>query len=372
MIKNIVKGGRMNKTVGLIFSGYGEQYITMGKDIYNQIRDVQDLFDEASLCLDTNFVQLCFASSDNEISSVEKGYVAILLFQISVFNQLLAHGLRPDFIAGFGIGEYAAAVGSGSLSFVDGLYLLQKYAKLYNNFLDIHQEYGVVQITKDIDQKSLEALCQKLSIDEKKIWISAIIGPESFYVAGHKDQLELLKKYCIAHEIRKVKTLSARYGLQSLDVESVVTGLSPYLFKIDFKPLKFPVITNTDGVYVTSPDGLESSLLRQITTQILWNEVMDGFIGCQNLICVGPGEQIFAWAKARYPEKNIYHVENFVDLEKIISFLEKLSSPMQILSEDFDELKLLVNDYEPVAVPDDLTIADQINELPTDYDFDEE
>ena len=41
----------------------------------------------------------------------------------------------------------------------------------------------------------------------------------------------------------------------------------PMLLKVDFKALKFPVITNVEGVYVTSPDALESAIFadRQVT-----------------------------------------------------------------------------------------------------------
>ena len=364
----------MKKTVGVIFSGYGEQFVTMGKDIYNESRDIQDLYEQASMCLGSNFVQLCFASSDADISSIDKGYLAILLTQISMYSQLSQIGLRPDFIAGFGIGEYAAAVTSGSLSFADGLYMLSKYAKILRNFMEQYPHYGALYLPRGFTKESLQQLCDQLSTNEKQIFISAYVADDIFYVAGHIDLIEAVKKYCVTNDIRKVKQVNSAYGLHSSIVDFIIPELSPYLFKIDFKPLKYPVITNADGAYVTSPDALESALLRQINGPILFDEVLDGFVGCQILICVGPGKQVMLWAQAKYPDKQIYALENAGDAHAIIQALhdEQIAFHEQSVDViDFGQCQL-DGDTAIVQLPLDLTIADEINELPEDYDVDDE
>jgi [acyl-carrier-protein] S-malonyltransferase len=364
----------MKKTIGVIFSGYGEQFVTMGKDIYNDSRDVQDLFEQASMCLNLNFVQLSFAASDAEMSGIDKGYLAILLMQVSIYSQLAQAGLRPDFIAGYDTGEYAAAVASGSLSFADSLYLLGKYAKIFKAFVEENRQYAVLHLPKGFTLQVLQKFCEELSTDDKQVFISAHNSDEGFYIAGHVDLIEQVKEYCKLHEIRKVKDLSVAYGLHSALVDSVLSTLSPYFFKVDFKALKFPVITNVEGVYVTSPDALESAILRRINSPILWDEVMNGFVGCEILICVGPGKQIEQWAKIKYPDKEIYTIENLGDLQKVKKMLK--SDAQQ---ENIDELQPeIINfgvchlDDEIVQVPQDLTIADEMNELPGDYDVDEE
>lgn len=366
----------MKKTIGLIFSGYGEQFVTMGKDLYNESRQVQDLFEQASMCMDKNFVQLCFASSAAEIAEIDKGYLAILLTQVSIYSELAQAGLRPDFIAGYGIGEYAATVASGSLSFSDALYLLNKYAKIFKTFIQEHPDFAVLQVPKGFTKESLEALCSQLSTDEKKIFIAAHNTEHSFYVAGHSEIIEALKEYCKVHEIRKVKQVNIAYGLHSQLSDSVVEALSPYFFKIDFKPLKFPVITNVDGAYVTSPEALESAILRRINSPIVWDELMDGFIGCEILVCVGPGQQVMEWAQQKYPEKTIYSIQNLADIKSLQAILAQASLQAHIPNEVQTDKAVVLGtchlDDEVMVLPDDLTLADLINELPSDYDIDED
>ena len=43
-----------SKKIGMIFPGQGSQALGMGKDLYDKERIVQELFEEASNCLDTN------------------------------------------------------------------------------------------------------------------------------------------------------------------------------------------------------------------------------------------------------------------------------------------------------------------------------
>ena len=123
------------KRIGVVFPGHGEQFIGMCKDSYDELRLVQEFFEQAAGTAEINFVKLLFASSEEEIRSIEYGYVALYLAQAATYEILYEKGLRPDFVAGHGIGEYAAAYASRSLSFVDGLYILNKYAQFYSEFL---------------------------------------------------------------------------------------------------------------------------------------------------------------------------------------------------------------------------------------------
>lgn len=365
----------MKKTIGVIFSGYGQQFVTMGKDLYDDSRQVQDLFEQASMCLNINFVQLCFAASDAEISELYKGYLAILLIQVSIYSQLAHAGLKPDFIAGYDTGEYAAVVASGSLNFADALYLLHKYGQIFNAFIHEHPYYGILKIPKGVSFEDLQGLCKKLSTEHQKVFIAAHNTQQGFYVAGHIDLIEEIKEYCKIHEIRKVRELRLGYGLHSSIVDIVTKTLTPYFFKIDFKPLKCPVITNVDGAYVTSPDALESALLRKINAPILWDEVMDGFIGCEILIFIGPGTQQMEWAQQKYPDKECYLIQSLDDLQKVIVVLQQHAqeSIVQPVNESEDDI-VFGNchvDESFLQLSDDLTIADEINELPGDYDIDE-
>lgn len=346
----------MEKRIGLVFPGYGEQYIGMGKDLYDEVRIVQDFFEQAAGATDKNFVKLMFASSDKDISAVENAYLAIYLFESALFEMLWQQGLRPDFVAGYGIGEYAACFASRSLSFIDGLYFLNKYSQFYKRFLE-DKELSVLRVTRDFTVDSLQDVLDEMSTDQLKAYISAQNTEHAFYVSGDKPIIEKLQQYCVDHTIRKVREVGSGYGLHSERMNEVAEQLKLYYHKIQFKDLKVPVITNADGVYVTSAHALQSATVRRINNRVQWHEVMKGFVGCDVIISVGPGEQLIEWFKEVYPDKEYHVVSSLKDIEAIEYLFEKQSE--QLEAED-----------NSTKGEKNLSEADKINDRPSDYDID--
>lgn len=355
----------MTKRLGVIFPGYGEQFIGMGKDFYDKFRLVQEFFEQAAGSVDINFVKLCFASSDQDISTIRNAYLAIYLFECSLYKILLEKGLKPDFLAGYGIGEYAACYASGSLSFIDGMYFINKYAQFYDDFIKQENKYTVLKITRDFTKESLQSLLDVMVKPEFPAYISAQNSQEAFYIAGSLKTIEKVEEYCKEHTIRKVKNVGPGYGLHSSLVDGIVEQLSLYYHKIQFKSLSVPVITNVDGVYVTTPDALQSAMARKINNRLEWLEVMQGFSGCDIIISVGPGTQLVEWFKELYPDKEYFVIATLKDIDTIAHLLseEIVVDGSVIKSETEQQSKELVKDLHE---------ADLVNELSSDYDTEED
>lgn len=350
----------MAKRLGVVFPGYGEQFIGMGKDLYDESRLVQEFFEQAAGSVDINFVKLCFASSAEEISSIRNAYLAIYLFECSLYEILHQKGLRPDFVAGHGIGEYAACYASGSLSFIDGMYFINKYAQFYDDFIQHYKSYTVLRITRDFTKESLQALLDVMAKPELPAYISAQNGLEAFYIAGSLKTIEKIEQYCKDHTIRKVRDIGPEYELHGAFVDTIVEQLSLYYHKIQFKPLLVPVVTNVDGVYVTTPDALQSAMARKINNRVQWLEVMQGFVGCDVIISVGPGSQLIEWFQELYPDKEYFTVTTLKDIDTIVHlFHEELGAIESVTEQAEEQVK-------------DLHEADLINELPSDYDIEDD
>lgn len=346
----------MTKRIGVVFPGYGDQYIGMGKDLYDQSRMAQEFFESAAGTTNVNFVKLCFASSHEEISSVRYAYLAIYLFECCLYAELFDRGFRPDFIAGYGVGEYAACFASKSLSFVDGMYFLNKYSQFYDDYLktSVGKKLGVLHITRDFTLKSLQELCDSLQTEQEPLFISAQNSEHGFMVAGNVSLLKKIQKYCKTNVIRKVKLVGSAYGLYSPFMDQIVESLKLYYHKIQFKPLEVPVITNVDGVYVTSHEALQSAIMRKINHRIEWYEVIKGLQGCDIIVSVGPGSKLIDFCKEIYPDKEYRTVESLKDVDAL---------------KDLFETGQNVEGFEPNK---DLVEADVVNELPSDFDVDDE
>ena len=104
------------RKIGMIFPGQGSQVLGMGKDIYDRERMVQEYFENASGCVDQNFVRLCFASSERELRDTVNAQTSIFLVSASFFALLKEkYDIVPDVVAGHSSGEYAAIFAAGGM-----------------------------------------------------------------------------------------------------------------------------------------------------------------------------------------------------------------------------------------------------------------
>jgi len=346
--------------IGIIFPGYGEQYITMGKDLYDDVRLMQELFEQASVVTGINYVKLIFADSDAELAKIENAYGAIYLIECSLYTMLKEKGLCPEFIAGYGIGEYAAMHSAGALSFEDGLYILQKYASLAQQFVESLQNYSVLHISKGFTTQELqEFLSQDVSQGER-LYISAYNTDQDHMVAGTNLAIDRLQELCDQMGIKKLKRYSYAVELHSDLLEPLFEQLKMYFHKIVFKDLQLPLITNVDGAYVTTGAATEGAALRRILEPIQWKETMDGFAGCDIILCIGPGEQLVKWAEKMHPDKKIIQVIKAKDIEEVALLLE----------ENKDEPCELLQHHQEAGAT--LSEIDEMNELPSDFEEDED
>jgi [acyl-carrier-protein] S-malonyltransferase len=349
------------KRIGVVFPGHGDQFIGMGKDLYDELRVVQEFFEQAAATAEINFVKLLFASSEEEILSIRYGYVANYLFQACLYEVLYQNGLRPDFVAGHGIGEYAATYASRSLSFIDGLYILNKYAHFYDEFIK-DKNYSVLRIIREFEVESISELCEKKSTKTTHAYVSAQNTAHAFYVAGDLKVIEKIQDYCVKEVIRKVRIVGPAYEMHSVLVDDLVQQIKLYYHKIQFKDLQIPVITNVDGVYVTTPAALESAIMRKINNRIEWLEVMKGFAGCDVILSVGPGTQLIEWFKELYPEKIYHAVASLKDIAAVAYLYQKPEVATDATSVDTAVSDEKTNLYD----------ADSVNERASDFDDDDE
>src|SRR5437870_3091921 len=105
--------------IAMIFPGYGAQFVGMGKELYDESRVIQEYFEEAYNCSNLNFIRLCFASSDSELSQISNAYTSIFLLSCSLSELLKENNIKPDLVAGYGIGYFAAIFASGAITFPD-------------------------------------------------------------------------------------------------------------------------------------------------------------------------------------------------------------------------------------------------------------
>jgi [acyl-carrier-protein] S-malonyltransferase len=309
-LKEEIRKGRMK--IGMVFPGYGSQFVGMGKELYDQSRVMQEYFEQAANCLDQNFVKLCFASSDAELSRMENAYPATFLVSCAFYGLLQEKGIIPDVVAGYNQGEYAALFASRSINFPDGLYLLSKLATLFEDYKQ-KNSFGLLQV-EPISSDNIHTLCQQAGAE-----IAAYNSEFSYTISGPMEAITVIREHCIDLEACTSKHIGVEFGFHSDGMEFVTKAFKIYLEKVDFKDPQVTFVGMTTGKPVVTGEQIKSDIIEQLMVPLQWEKALHQFRNCDVIIEVGPGTTLGKWIKEKYPNKMILPLNTPADFEAIKS-----------------------------------------------------
>lgn len=302
--------------LALMFPGYKSQSVGMIKELYDQERIVQEYFEEASHCLDLNFVKLCFASSEQELAKPENAYPALFLVSSSIARVVSDHGIKPDAVAGFGIGNFAALHAVGGLTLPDGLYFLSKYALFYQEHLG-SLDVKILEI-KGIDKATITNL---VAVLEKKhsIYYAGSVSDTVHRVVGSDKAITIFEQELSFARSAECKNISTEGGLYSPYMNDVVKQLHLYAQKVDFKGVTAPLLVANEQ-YVDG-DALKSTVIDQIAQPICWAETMKQLVTYEDILQIGPGHVLRDILQKEYPEKRVLSVNTLEDIQTITTLV---------------------------------------------------
>jgi [acyl-carrier-protein] S-malonyltransferase len=310
--------------IGIIFPGQGSQFLGMGKDFYDSERIVQERFEQASKCLDQNFVRLCFASSEKELCQTTNAQTSIFLVSASIFSVLRKkYGITPDLVAGHSSGEYSAIYAAGGIAFADALYLLKKRALCMEEVTKTQNGgmLAVIGLSKEILQK----ICSQYDDGSSLNKVAQIVNFNSskqLVVSGTLPELERIK-YEVREYRGKAVMLNVAGAFHSRLMVDAEKKFEDYMLKVDFKDLLVPLVNNTQAKLVCSSDHIKNGLKQQVSSPVLWWQSMQHFADMDIILQIGPGDKLSKMLKKEWPDKQIFAINSVEDMHDVLTLLGK-------------------------------------------------
>lgn len=300
--------------IAMIFPGYSSQFVGMGKELYDEHRVIQEYFEEASNCLNMNFVKLCFASSDAELSKFHNAYTALFLVNSAIAMLLHNEGIIPHMVMGYCDGEYAALCTAGSISFPDGLYLLLKYSNFYEELLR-EKNLVALRIT-GVSYEQLHEYCTQAST-VASIYIAITHDVLDYVVVGEHVAIDYLNELVFTHKDIHIDYQNIGMGAHSALMDGVVAHLKMYLEKVDFRDLKIPLLSQLDGHVVQEGADVKKRLLHAINAPLSFVPMIDKLSEYDIIIEIGNKTPLNKVIKHHYPHKTVIEIKKSADIEAL-------------------------------------------------------
>jgi len=271
----------MNR-MAFLFPGQGSQAVGIGKDFYDNFSFAQEIFQRADDTLGFKISELCFEGPDEKLRMTQNTQPALLAVSYIAYKLLER---EPGIAAGHSLGEYSALVAADSLKFEDALRLVHKRGKYMQEAVPL----GVGAMAAVLgagyeDVKSALAEVRK-GVVEIANWNSQ----EQIVISGHKEAVEEAVSL-ISPPRSVVLPVSAPFHCQLM--KSAEEKLSCDLDQVEFKNLKFPIVTNVDAQIIHKGEEARDALKRQVSRPVLWYKSMEALLkeGGDLFVELGPGK----------------------------------------------------------------------------------
>ena len=306
--------------IAFVFPGQGSQYVGMGSLL--DTPEGESAREIATSVLGEDFLKLLREGPEDELRQTANTQPALLLTSVAAWQLLEAAGIRADYLAGHSLGEYSAYVAAGSLSLAEALRVVRRRGELME--AAVPNGEGTMAAVLNLSPEEVEAACAEAK-DIGVVVPANYNCPGQIVISGERLAVEAAMAAAKRRGAKRVVPLSVSGPFHSPMMQRAAGEFARVLTEVSWQRPKVPVIANVDAREVTELNRLQETLIRQLSSAVLWEQSIrylaekgvDTFVEC------GPGKVLTGLIKKIVPGARLLNVEDAASLEKSLAYLKE-------------------------------------------------
>jgi [acyl-carrier-protein] S-malonyltransferase len=270
-----------------VFPGQGSQWTGMGHDLYTNLPEARDVFEEADSVLGLPLSRLCFEGPEDVLRQTVNAQPAIMTVSVAYLrtSPQIKDRPQPSFVAGHSLGEYTALVAAGTLSFADALRLARERGRLMQEAGN--QTAGGMLAVIGLDEATVQSVCQATGME-----IANINCPGQIAISGPSQVLEQATQLAKQKGAQRVVPLPVSGAFHSRLMQPAADGMEQAVSNLQFRDAVIPIVANSTAEPMTSGNALKVELLYQLCHPVLWQKSVERMIkeGTLEFVEIGPGQ----------------------------------------------------------------------------------
>ena len=310
----------------LLFPGQGSQIIGMGSEFFNNFEKVKKIFNEADQKLNFPISKIILNGPEDKLQLTQNTQPAILTVSYSIFK-ILKEEFNFDlnqikYFAGHSLGEYSALVCSGSLNFLDALYLLHERGKAMQEA--VPEGKGSMLAVLGAKIEDIENFIKSLKLDEGVCEIANDNADGQVIISGDKESVNNFQKILKNEKLKSIPLrVSAPFHCSLM--KSAADKMSKQIIDTSFNTPEIEIINNVTAMSEKDPKKIKELLINQIFSTVRWRESIINLsgMGISNFIEIGPGKVLSGMVKRTIKNVNNFSINSVDDIKNLKNELKK-------------------------------------------------
>jgi [acyl-carrier-protein] S-malonyltransferase len=253
-----------------LFPGQGNQKEGMGKDLYAQFSKAKAIFEQANDILGERFSDLLFEATEDVLMDTRYTQMGVFLYEVALAQS--QDDIQPDCVAGHSLGEYAALVVAGALSFEDGVRFIKKRGQVFYEAFQKHPS-AMGAIIGIPEETVLEVLKTVGEEDNESLYIANYNGPGQLVITGGRSSVKKACKVLKGMGAKRALVLPQKGVGHSPNSAEEGEILGEELKKLHWLTPRIPIYMDVDGMSHTDPQDILQTEIKLMTCPVLWTKL---------------------------------------------------------------------------------------------------
>lgn len=271
-----------------LFPGQGAQYPGMGRDFYDTSKAVRELFELASDSAKMDLKALIFEGTEDDLKQTRNTQIAVALVGSAAALCAREHGILPQGVAGFSVGEWPALAEAGVVSHADMFRLVGERGRL----MDEAGKRSGGSTMSAVLFMSPEAIEKTISdAGLKQVWIANYNSPTQSVISGTEADVSAAELALKAAGAKRVVRLKVSGAFHSPIMAYARDGFTELVSGVAFADPKLELFSNVTGKLLSKGAEAKELAVRQIVSPVRWIEEEKSIIaaGYGQAVETGPG-----------------------------------------------------------------------------------